>query len=203
MKRNRRMNHLAVWAMSAWLLTACNLGRPNINGEKTGQPIMDGWLFEQAGEFWLPSVIRELNPQTPEEWANLNKVNVQVKLPVHEGDPMPKDGATYRQASTHGYITFHLQGMEGDTLNPIGTADLWLKESNYFGQDTTFTVRVLQQGKGIFSTYHIKRQRQRGEPERYEEWVEWYPAIISVYPGGDSLLICRGNFLGDVYKLEE
>ena len=182
-------------------MTACNFGRPVINGGKTGQPIMDGWTFQMAGEYWLPSVMGELNPQTPEEFATLNKVNVQVKLPVFESNPMPKDGVIYRQASTGGLVTFHLTEVEGDTLNPVGTAEMWLREEGYFENDTT-EVRVLSRGKGIFTVYHIERQRQRGEPVRYEEFVRTDPAIISVYPDGDSLLICRGNFMGDAYVAE-
>ena len=34
------------------LLTSCHMGRPDINGSKH-QPIMHGWTYEQAGEFWL------------------------------------------------------------------------------------------------------------------------------------------------------
>ncbi|MBO4672811.1 MAG: hypothetical protein J5616_00465 [Bacteroidaceae bacterium] len=203
MNSKRTPKQIAVMAATALLLTACNFGRPIINGEKTGQPIMDGWTYEMAGEHWLPAVMTDQKPQTPEEVANLSEVNVQVKLPVHDGNPMPLDGVTYRQASTGGYITFHLNPVEGDTLNPIGTAEMLLKESGYFDLDTIKDVRLLSYGKGIFSTYHIMRQRQRGEPERYNEWVENYPAILSVYPGGDSLLICRGNFVADAYVAEK
>lgn len=199
---NRNMKAIATMAAMATLLVACNFGRPIINGEKTGQPIMDGWTRQMAGEYWLPSVLADKVPKTPEEVANLNEVNVQVKLPVHENNPMPKDGVTYRQASTGGYITIHLTTVEGDTLNPAGTAEMHLKESGYFDVDTIKDVRLLSYGKGIFTTYHIQRQRQRGEPERYNEWVECYPAILSVYPGGDSLVICRGNTIGDAYVVE-
>lgn len=187
---------------STLLLTACNLGRPNINGGKTGQPIMDGWTFEMAGEFWLPSVLHDEKPQTPEEVAHLNKVNVQVNLPVHESNPMPLDGVTYRQASTGGFITFHLTPVEGDTLHPIGTAEMQLRERMYWEQDTLTDIRVQSRGKGIFTLYHIERQRKRGEPNQYNQYPQWNAAIISVYPGGDSLLICRGNWVGDAYVAE-
>ena len=202
MKKNQRTNLIAIVIASVLLITACNI-RPNINGDKTGMPIMDGWTFEMAGEYWMPSVLSEVNPKTAEEVANLNKVHVQVALPVHEGNPMPREGVTYRQTSTDGYITFHFTPIEGDTLNPVGTAEMHLKESGSFGIDTIKEARVVSYGKGIFTTYHIERQRLRGEEERYDEWREWYPAIISVYPGGDSLLICRGNFVGDAYVAEK
>lgn len=202
MKKNQRISLIAIVITSVLLITACNI-RPNINGEKTGMPIMDGWTFEMAGEYWMPSVLSEANPKTAEEVANIDKVHVQVKLPVHEGNPMPREGVTYRQASTGGYITFRFTPVEGDTLNPVGTAEMHLKESGYFGIDTIKEARVVSYGKGIFTTYHIERQRMRGEEERYDEWREWYPAIISVYPGGDSLLICRGNFVGDAYVAEK
>lgn len=202
MNIQRTKNIAAALIAAILLLTACNLGRPNINGEKTGQPIMDGWLMEQAGEYWLPSVLREENPQTPEEVANLTKVNVRVTLPVHEGNPMPKDGVTYRQASSGGFITFHLTPVEGDTLNPIGTADMQLKEERYFEHTDTAHVRLKSWGKGIFTSYHIMREPRKNEPSQYNEWVEWNAAILSVYPGGDSLLICRGNTIEDAYVAE-
>lgn len=198
---NRNMKAIAIMAATATLLVGCNFGRPIINGEKTGQPIMDGWTRQMAGEYWLPSVLADKAPKTPEEVANLNEVNVQVKLPVHESNPMPQDGVTYRQASTGGYITFHLTTVEGDTLNPIGTAEMHLRESDYFDVDTIKDVRLLSYGKGIFTTYHIQRQISKKKPEPYE-WVENYPAIISVYPGGDSLIICRGNSIDDAYVAE-
>ena len=185
------------------LLTSCNWGRPNINGWKSGQPIMDGWTYEMAGEYWLPSVMADQQPQTAEEVANLQKVNVRVNLPVHEENPMPHDGITYRQASTGGFITFHLTPVEGDTLCPIGMADLHLKEPMYFDRDSLKTVRVKSHGKGIFSTYSIKQQPLRGQPKQHVEALEWNAAIISVYPGGDSLLICRGNTLGEAYVAEK
>lgn len=203
MRMNRNMMTIAIMAAIATLLVACNFGRPIINGEKTGQPIMDGWTRQMAGEFWLPSVFIDKAPQTPEEVANLNEVNVQVKLPVYESNPIPRDGVTYRQASTGGHITFHLSPVEGDTLNPIGIAEMHLRESGYFDIDTIKDARLLSYGKGIFSTYHIQRQLPRKEPQRYIEWVEYYPAIISVYPGGDSLIICRGNSIGDAYVAEQ
>ena len=77
-----------------------------------------------------------------------------------------------------------------------------MREEGYFASDTS-RVRVLSRGKGIFTVYHIERQRQRGEPVHYNEYVEIDPAIISVYPGGDSLLICRGNRMGDAYVVEK
>lgn len=197
------MKAAASLACTLLLLTACNWGRPVINGEKTGQPIMDGWTYEMAGEFWLPSVLSDEKPQTPEEVANLTKVNVRVNLPVHEGNPMPRDGVTYRQASTGGFITFHLTPVEGDTLHPIGTADMHLREAMYWEQDTLTDVRVLNYGKGIFATYHTERSHPRKKPERHIEYVQWNAAIISVYPGGDSLLICRGNWTGDAYVAEK
>ena len=73
----------------------------------------------------------------------------------------------------------------------------------YFDRDSLKTVRVKSHGKGIFSTYSIKQQPLRGQPKRYAEELEWNAAIISVYPGGDSLLICRGNTLGEAYVAEK
>ncbi|MBR6201566.1 MAG: hypothetical protein IKQ62_01015 [Bacteroidaceae bacterium] len=204
MNKKHYTKTLAALGIAVLVLTACNLGRPNINGGKTGQPIMDGWTYEQAGEYWLPSVFSEKNPQTPEEVATLNKVNVQVNLPVHEGNPMPRDGVTYRQASSDGFITFHLSQpthkADDDTIDTaiIGTADMFLRERMYFEQDSLTNARVKSWGKGIFTLYTVNKRIAK-KAGATSDGMEFLPAIISVYPGGDSLLICRGNFTDDAY----
>lgn len=204
MNKKHHTKTLAALGIAVLVLTACNLGRPNINGGKTGQPIMDGWTYEQAGEYWLPSVFSEKNPQTPEEVATLNKVNVQVNLPVHEGNPMPRDGVTYRQASSDGFITFHLSQpthkADDDTIDTaiIGTADMFLRERMYFEQDSLTNARVKSWGKGIFTLYTVNKRIAK-KAGATSDGMEFLPAIISVYPGGDSLLICRGNFTDDAY----
>lgn len=204
MNKKHYTKTLAALGIAVLVLTACNLGRPNINGGKTGQPIMDGWTYEQAGEYWLPSVFSEKNPQTPEEVATLNKVNVQVNLPVHEGNPMHRDGVTYRQASSDGFITFHLSQpthkADDDTIDTaiIGTADMFLRERMYFEQDSLTNARVKSWGKGIFTLYTVNKRIAK-KAGATSDGMEFLPAIISVYPGGDSLLICRGNFTDDAY----
>ena len=204
MNKKHHTKTLAALGIAVLVLTACNLGRPNINGGKTGQPIMDGWTYEQAGEYWLPSVFSEKNPQTPEEVATLNKVNVQVNLPVHEGNPMPRDGVTYRQASSDGFITFHLSQpthkADDDTIDTaiIDTADMFLRERMYFEQDSLTNARVKSWGKGIFTLYTVNKRIAK-KAGATSDGMEFLPAIISVYPGGDSLLICRGNFTDDAY----
>ena len=202
-------------AMSVALMTlmaGCIPGNPHrINGKNTGQPIMDGWTRQQAGEFWLAATLTDnwsdvINAKrgwmTAEELASLSNVNVKVTLPVHPENPMPKMGVTYRQKSTGGYITFRDSVIVGDTLHTIGVADYQLCEPLYFSfNEKGATSMVQNRGKGIFTLYHMNRVRNREDgTARYEP--QWDAAVISVFPGADSLLICRGNTIYEAYTAE-
>ena len=86
------MNKLVLTIIATGLLmAACSVGGQNINGGNSDQPIMDGWTFEQASEFWLASVLTDernavLNGEgewlTPDSLAHLTKGHVRVKLPL-------------------------------------------------------------------------------------------------------------------------
>ncbi|MBR1593338.1 MAG: hypothetical protein IJ659_01005 [Alloprevotella sp.] len=209
--------------LAPFVLAACHVGRPDTNGS-THQPVEHGWTFEQAGEFWLRSALdTERNAvvqdgadwMTAEQLAALDDEHIQVKLPLApEGtDPMPRDGISYRQASTGGTITFHLDSrrLSADTLHAaalraaactaerlgtVGTADVWLKEPLYFPQDTVQTCYVQRRGRGIYTLYYIADPGTRAYPHGRMQSVG---AVVSVPAGADSLTVCRGNMLGGNY----
>lgn len=219
--------------LSAFLLTACNLfhrpDKPDINGWETGQPIMDGWTYEQAGEYWLQSALDEERGNfirgerqwmTPEKLADYDDVNIQVHLPLApEGtNPQPLNDVTYRQAESDGFITFHLKTeaeLRADSVLTgalrssnlalekaltIGTAEVWLKEMMYFDLDTTLACYVQQRGRGIYTLYYVADRGTHSYPLGH---LQSLAAVIAVHPGADSITICRGNFLGPSYQAEK
>ncbi|MBQ8656994.1 MAG: hypothetical protein IJ527_08100 [Prevotella sp.] len=208
------------------LLTSCHMGRPDINGSKH-QPIMHGWTYEQAGEFWLAADLDDERGDathnggawmTAEQLATFKDENVQVNLPLAPDDtnPQPLDGVTYRQADTEGFITFRFNAdtLAADTVltaalaadsvtmkqtMTIGQADACFKEPMYFPQDTIYNCYVQQRGRGIYTLYYITDRGTRNFPDGR---LQTMAAVISVYPGADSLVICRGNMLGGAYVKE-
>lgn len=215
------MNKLVLTIIATGLLmTACNAGRPNINGGDSDQPIMDGWTFEQASEFWLASVLTDertavLNGEgewlTPDSLAHLTKGHVRVKLPIHDGDPTPHWGVTYRQPQTGGFITFrdsaatHLT-VSGDTLQSIGLAHYHFCD-NMLPESADTTVFVQSRGKGLFTGFLMNRVRKHHDDGTWT-WQkngnpEWFPFIVSIYPGGDSLLVSRGLNPVEVFVIEK
>jgi len=193
----------------ALLLTACSLGRPNINGGDTDQPILDGWTMEMAAEFWLASVLNDehaavINGKgqwlSPDSLAHLTKGHVHVDLPVHESSPMPHYDVTYRQSKTGGEICFHdsvscQPTASGDTLCSVGTIRYHLVD-NLFRETADTTVFMQSRGKGLYTGFRMINVRKR-EADGSWTWVEhgnaqWAAFVISVYPGGDSLVVSRG-----------
>ncbi len=179
----------------------------NINGGDTDQPIMDGWTFERAAEFYLAEqldydyshVVRgESGWLTPDSLARLTNGHVQVKIPVQQQDTKPRFEVTYRQPETGGTISFRDSPSRqptryGDTLQAIGEATFQFKDALYDYQTESFTAYVQSRGKGIYTLFRMEGSR---DPDT-KEWRDhsnpaWYPAIISVYPQGDSLVISRG-----------
>jgi len=224
------MKTFSLFATSAVLLfTACNVvHKPDINGSEH-QPLMHGWTYEQAGEYWLQSTLdRErgeaLNEgkswMTPEQLASIDDENIQVRLPLApEGtNPLPRNGITYRQAESDGFIKFQLMSeveLQADTilgatlraeeytasqLMTVGKADVWLKELMYFDTDTTTTCYVQKRGRGIYTLYYIMDRGTRSFPDGR---IVSLAAVIAVHPGADSLTICRGNALEPAYVGEE
>ena len=200
---------LSIFFLSALLLTSCGLGRPHINGGD--QPIMDGWTLEQASEFWLASVLTddwiavhngEGRWMTADEIAKLSKGHVGVDLTTYDTNPVPLMNRTYRQASTGGYITFRDTLLAGDTLHTFAVAEYAFREPMYFQTDSLSTTALVQKrGKGILTLYAKRTVRNRETGESYDI-PEWKSAVISVYPGGDSLLVSRGRYACDAYVLE-
>lgn len=210
------------------LFASCNvIHKPDINGSDR-QPIMHGWTREQAGEYWLQSDLdseRSSATRNGGEWmsaeqlASLDDENVQVKLPLApEGtNPLPRNGIAYRQADTDGFITFNFDEKElvADTilsaaltadsltiqrLMTIGKAQVSLKEPLYFTNDTVFNCYVQQRGRGIYTLYYVTDRGTRHYPHGR---LQSLAAVISVYDGADSLVICRGNRLGAAYKINK
>ena len=179
----------------------------NINGGDTDQPIIDGWTFEMAAEFYLANqldneysrVVRgESDGLTPDSLARLTKGHVRVKIPVQQQDAKPRFEVTYRQPETGGTISFRDSPSRqptryGDTLQAIGEATFQFKDALYDYQTESFTAYVQSRGKGIYTLFRMEGSR---DPDT-KEWRDhsnpaWYPVIISVYPQGDSLVISRG-----------
>ena len=179
----------------------------NVNGGNSDQPIMDGWTFEMAAEFYLADeleydysrVVRgESDWLTPDSLARLTHGHVQVNIPLQQQDAKPRFGVTYRQPETGGTIIFmdtpSLQPTcYGDSLPAIGEATFHFDDDMYDYQTEPYTAYVQSRGKGLYTLYRMDRSR---DPET-NEWRDhsnpvWYPVIISVYPEGDSLVISRG-----------
>ena len=100
------------------------------------------------------------------------------------------------------YITFRDSVIVGDTLHTIGVADYRLSEPLYFSfNEKGATSMVQNRGKGIFTLYHMNRVRNREDGTVWYE-PQWDAAVISVFPGADSLLICRGNTIYEAYTAE-
>lgn len=189
----------------------------NINGGDSDQPIMDGWTYEMAAEYYMQNeleydyghVLRgERDWLTPDALACLTKGHVQVNIPVQQQDNKPRFGVTYRQPETGGIITFSggpesLPTIYGDTLLSVGQATCHLKDIEYDYQTEPYTAYVQSRGKGLYTLYRMEGTRNKDT----NEWVDhsnpvWYPVIISVYPRGDSLVISRGMSALETFVLE-
>lgn len=222
-----KTRYLSIFAVLV-LFASCNvIHKPDINGSDR-QPIMHGWTREQAGEYWLQSDLdseRSSATRNGGEWmsaeqlASLDDENVQVKLPLApEGtNPQPRNGIAYRQTDTDGFITFSFDEKElvADTilsaalnadslttkqLMTVGKAQVSLKEPLYFTNDTVFNCYVQQRGRGIYTLYYVTDRGTRHYPHGR---LQSLAAVISVYEGADSLVICRGNRLGAAYKIKK
>lgn len=211
------------FAMVLMMMTACGQKRSRadvddedepeeeeeweINGGDSDQPIMDGWTYEMAAEYYMQNeldfeygrVLRgESDWLTPESLARLTKGHVQVNIPVQEQDNKPRFNIVYLQPETGGTIIFsgspqRLPTIYGDELPSIGEATCHFKDVEYDYLTEPYTAYVQSRGKGLYTLYRMEGTRD----EQTNEWRDhsnpvWYPVIISVYPGGDSLVISRG-----------
>lgn len=179
----------------------------NINGGDSDQPIMDGWTYEMAAEYYMQSELQydygyvlrcERSWLDPDTLARLTNGHVQVNIPVQKQDNKPRFNIVYQQPETGGTIIFsgspqRLPTIYGDELPSIGEATCHFKDVEYDYLTEPYTAYVQSRGKGLYTLFRMEGLRD----EETDEWVEhcnpiWYPVIISVYPRGDSLVISRG-----------
>lgn len=193
------MKKLLFLAIVTTWLVACNIvHKPDINGSDH-QPMMHGWTHEQAGEYWLQSVLdKDLaneHPMTAEQLSTLDDENIQVHLPLApEGtNPKPRTDVSYRQQDTDGFVTF---STHGGTL----MANVLLKEPMYFDMDSTLTCYVQQRGRGIYTLYYITDRGTKIYPNGRKRALA---AVIAVFPGGDSIRVNRGNTMGPDYYISD
>ena len=170
---------------------------------------MDGWTYEEAAEYWLGSVLDDEHTLAangkgqwlvPDSLARLTKGHVNLSLPVHDSQPLPRWGVTYRQPRTGGYITFRDSAAthplaSGDTLQSIGMINYHFQD-NMLPRVTDSTAYMQSRGKGLFTAFWLSKVRTRQKDGSWtiepDEGAKWCPFVISVYPGGDSLLVSRG-----------
>ena len=220
MMMKRMQNQLIISSMCLFamlLMTACGPKKPNvdepeeeewnINGGDSDQPIMDGWTYEMAAEYYMQGELDfdyghvkrgDRDWLTPDSLSRLTNGHVQVNIPLQPQDNKPRIGVTYRQPEEGGTITFNggpedLPTIYGDTLPSVAQATFHFKDALYDYQAEPYTAYVQSRGKGLYTLYRMEGMRD----EDTNKWVDhsnpvWYPVIISVYPGGDSLVISRG-----------
>ena len=135
-----------------------------------------------------------------------NKEIFKVDLPVNETDERPQYGKVYRNEETGGTIVFYDTAIEGDTIAPIGTADLTTVIHDWETKpDTTINYCVHARGNGIYTFYNIKHKgchcsRHDQHPDGYPEYA---PCLVYIKPGGKELLITWGYERSErEYKLE-
>ena len=85
-----------------------------------------------------------------------------------------------------------------DSLNPIGTIDLWTVVHSWETKDclpdsaNTFN-RVQARGNSIYTPYHMVHSGRKKKNNYELRWFpEYYGCIIYVYPGADSLAMTFG-----------
>ena len=87
----------------------------------------------------------------------------------------------------------------GDTLNAIGTVQCRFCDGLYElseSEGADGPLYVQSRGRGLFTVFGMHRVRQYDDNGNWQ-WnpllsPEWWPAVISVYPGADSLVVSRG-----------
>ena len=69
-------------------------------------------------------------------------------------------------------------------------------QDNQLPQVTDSTAYMQSRGKGLFTAFWLSKVRTRQKDGSWtiepDEGAKWCPFVISVYPGGDSLLVSRG-----------
>lgn len=120
----------------------------------------------------------------------------KIDLPIDESNELPLFETIYIDDATGSRIVFHQETIEGDTIQPIGTADLrtvihdWQKQA----PDTTINYRVHARGNGLYTFYNIKHkgchcQNHDKHPDGFPEYAE---CIVWIKPSSKELLITWG-----------
>ena len=120
----------------------------------------------------------------------------KIDLPIDESNELPLFETIYIDDATGSRIVFHQETIEGDTIQPIGTADFrtvihdWQKQA----PDTTINYRVHARGNGLYTFYNIKHkgchcQNHDKHPDGFPEYVE---CIVWIKPDSKELLITWG-----------
>ena len=135
-----------------------------------------------------------------------NEEIFKVDLPVNETDERPQYGEAYRNEDTGSTIVFYDTVIEGDTISPIGTADLTTVIHEWETQpDTTFNYCVHARGNGIYTFYNIRHKgcHCSHHAEHPDGFPEYAPCLVYIKPGGKELLITWGYERSKrEYKLE-
>lgn len=119
-----------------------------------------------------------------------------VNIPTTDADIQPLFDTPYIDDATGSRIVFHQETIEGDTIQPIGTADFrtvihdWQKQA----PDTTINYRVHARGNGLYTFYNIKHkgchcQNHDKHPDGFPEYAE---CIVWIKPDSKELLITWG-----------
>ena len=120
----------------------------------------------------------------------------KIDLPIDKSNELPLFETIYIDDVTGSRIVFHQEAIEGDTIQPIGTADFrtvihdWQKQA----PDTTINYRVHARGNGLYTFYNIKHkgchcQNHDKHPDGFPEYAE---CIVWIKPGCKELLITWG-----------
>ena len=125
-----------------------------------------------------------------------NNIVCAVNLPSTNADALPLFDTPHIDDTTGITIVSHQESIEGDTICPIGTADLRTVIHDWEQQapDTTINYRVHARGNGLYTFYNIKHkgchcQNHDKHPDGLPEYAE---CIVWIKPGSKDLLITWG-----------
>lgn len=118
-----------------------------------------------------------------------------VDIPITDANEQPVYDVPYVNEETGGTIVFHQKSIEGDTICPIGTADLCTVVHEWKTKpDTTITYRVHARGSGLYTFYNIRHKgchciHHDRHPDGFPEYTS---CIVWIKPGSKELLITWG-----------
>ena len=187
------------------IMWACN-SHP-VNGVQGGYPMS----LERNAVSRLSNVLNssEGHAMSGMELAHMddNYEIFKVDLPVTDVDERPQYGKAYRNEKTGSTIVFYDTAIEGDTISPIGTADLCTVVHEWETKpDTIIKYRVHARGNGVYTFYNIRHKgchciNHDRHPDGFPEYT---PCLVWIKPGGQELLITWGYERSKrEYKIEE